>query len=269
MGPGNLPGTAALSRRRSRRWLRALGSRRHGPPSICSAGGYGFRPGKPGEDGEHRAQMTIIGPEPVLDPVQDPPLAARPAPAGPHPSAGARERHGRPDPHRDALFAGCPAPDTVRHGPQRIGEAAPGHRTAAADRLRIIDLLHRAAPERNREEQFGIRAPARTTHHPVRGILAQPFPARTDSAGRPADYRSYSTVAGWSKTLIPLVTDGVRYRGLGQADCCAERLVIPGWSSSTRELLPAGRRITIRCRGPEQLLQLNVTSAGAGAATQL
>jgi hypothetical protein len=54
--------------------------------------GYGFRPGKPGEDREHRAQTTIIGPEPVLDPVQDPPLSARPTPAGRHPSAGARKR---------------------------------------------------------------------------------------------------------------------------------------------------------------------------------
>jgi hypothetical protein len=54
--------------------------------------GYDFRPRKPGEDREHRAQTVIIGPYFVLDPVQDPPLAARPAPAGPHRSAGARKR---------------------------------------------------------------------------------------------------------------------------------------------------------------------------------
>jgi hypothetical protein len=57
------------------------------------------------------------------------------------------------------------------------------------------------------------------------------------------------------------MTGEVRYRGLGQTDCSGERLVIPGWLIVARDPSGLGGPHAIRGRGPEPLLQLNVTSA--------
>ena len=76
--------------------------------------------------------------------------------------------------HRGALVSRCPAPDTVLHGLQGVGQAVQVDLAAAADGLSGANLLQCATCRCDGEEKLGVRAVAGTVRHPVTGTPAHP-----------------------------------------------------------------------------------------------
>jgi hypothetical protein len=69
-----------------------------------------------------------------------------------------------------ALLRGGSAPDALRHGLKRVGQAVRADGATAADRLRRFDLPgDGACYRRDGKEQLGIRLPAGGARHPTQG----------------------------------------------------------------------------------------------------